>query len=66
MLEEEGREIHPSAQGKQCSSRVSFVAANEDGIKVGGLVKRVCRYLRIFSPRLSDYFPDNYRENTRF
>ena len=66
MSGEGGQEIRPRVQGGQYPSRVSFVKENEDGIKVGGLVKRVCPCLRIVSLRLSDYFSDNYRENTRF
>jgi hypothetical protein len=46
MSGEGGRGIRPSAQGGQYPSRVTFVTANEDGIKVGGLVKRVRPYLR--------------------
>ena len=41
-----GRDINPDLQrypGRQCHPQVSFATAGEGGIKVGGLVKTVCR-----------------------
>ena len=57
MSGQDGREINARPQertGRQYRPQVSFVAANEVGIKIGGLVKAVCRGLRTVSLQLSD------------